>query len=114
MSLTFIETNKLPKKPSTGQGEVTEVLNQALCGAKNVHGSLRWLKSAETFKADAVGKHQLIYLMDGKGSIKLNDKAYDVEKGGGVYLGPTESASIQAANGASLKLFHLVVPQFAK
>ncbi len=114
MSLTFIETNKLLKKPSTGQGEVTEVLNQALCGAKNVHGSLRWLKSAETFKADAVGKHQLIYLMDGKGSIRLNDKAYDVEKGGGVYLGPTESASIQAANGASLKLFHLVVPQFAK
>jgi hypothetical protein len=114
MSLTFIETNKLPKKPSTGQGEVTEVLNQALCGAKNVHGSLRWLKSAETFKADAVGKHQLIYLMDGKGSIRLNDKAYDVEKGGGVYLGPTESASIQAANGASLKLFHLVVPQIPK
>ena len=114
MSLTFIETNKLPKKPSTGQGEVTEVLNQALCGAKNVHGSLRWLKSAETFKAEAAGKHQLIYLMDGKGSIKLNDKAYDVEKGGGVYLGPTESASFQAANGASLKLFHLVVPQFAK
>src|SRR5512140_567852 len=114
MSLTFIETNKLPKKPSTGAGEVTEVLNQALCGAKNVHGSLRWLKSAETFKAEAAGKHQLIYLMDGKGSIKLNDKAYDVEKGGGVYLGPTESASFQAANGASLKLFHLVVPQFAK
>jgi len=114
MSLTFIETNKLPKKPSAGQGEVTEVLNQALCGAKNVHGSLRWLKSAETFKADAAGKHQLIYLMDGKGSIRLNDKAYDVEKGGGVYLGPTESASIQAANGASLKLFHLVVPPIPK
>ncbi len=114
MSLTFIETNKLPKKPSTGAGEVTEVLNQALCGAKNVHGSLRWLKSAETFKAEAAGKHQLIYLMDGRGSIKLKDKAYDVEKGGGVYLGPTEGASIQAASGASLKLFHLVVPQFSK
>ena len=114
MSLTFIETNKLPKQPSTGQGEVTEVLNQALCGAKNVLGSLRWLKSTETFKADAAGKHQLIYLMDGKGSIRLNDKVYDVEKGGGVYLGPTESASIQAANGASLKLFHLVVPKIPK
>jgi uncharacterized protein (DUF2147 family) len=114
MSLTFIETDKLPKKPSAGAGEVTEVLNQALCGAKNVHGSLRWLKSAETFKADAAGKHQLIYLMDGKGSVSLNGKAYDMEKGGGVYLGPTESASIQAANGASLKLFHLVVPQIPK
>lgn len=114
MSLTFIDTNKLPKKASTGQGEVTEVLNQALCGAKNVLGSLRWLKPAETFKADAAGKHQLIYLMDGKGSIKLNDKAYDVEKGGGLYLGPTESATIQAASGASLKLFHLVVPKIPK
>ena len=49
MSVTFIDTNKLPKKPSTGQGEVTEVLNAALCGARNVHGSLLWLKSAETF-----------------------------------------------------------------
>ena len=114
MSLTFIDTNKLPKKPSSGQGEVTEVLNQALCGAKNVHGSLRWLKSAETFKVDAAGKHQLIYLMDGKGSIRLNDKAYDVEKGGGLYLGPSEAATIQAGSGASLKLFHLVVPQIPK
>ena len=47
MSLTFIDTNKLPKKALTGQGEVTEVLNEALCGARNVHGSLRWLRSAE-------------------------------------------------------------------
>ena len=28
MSLTFIDTNKLPKKASAGQGEVTEVLNR--------------------------------------------------------------------------------------
>ena len=36
------------------------------------------------------------------------------EKGGGIYLGPSESATIQAASGASLKLFHLVVPQIPK
>ena len=72
MSLTFIDTNKLPKKATAGQGEVTEVLNEALCGAKNVHGSLRWLQSAETFKPDATDKHQLIYLMEGKGRIRLN------------------------------------------
>ena len=114
MALTFIGTNKLPKQASTGAGEVAEVLNQALCGAKNVLGSLRWLKSAETYKAEAAGKHQLIYLMDGKGSIRLNDKTYDVEKGGGVYLGPAETATIQAGTGASLKLFHLVVPQIPK
>lgn len=111
MSLTFIDTNKLPKKATTGQGEVTEVLNGALCGAQNVHGSLRWLKSAETFKPDATNKHQLIYLMEGKGRIRLNNRDYEVEKGAGVYLGPSETATIEAPNGAALKLFHLVVPQ---
>jgi quercetin dioxygenase-like cupin family protein len=114
MSLTFIETNKLPKKASAGQGEVTEVLNAALCGAKNVHGSLRWLKSAETFQPAATDKHQLIYLMEGKGNIQLNNKDYNVEKGAGIYLGPSETATIQAGSGASLKLFHLVVPHIPK
>ena len=114
MSLTFIDTNKLPKKASAGQGEVTEVLNEALCRARNVHGSLRWLKSAETFKPDAADKHQLIYLMEGKGRIHLNNRDYDVEKGAGIYLGPSETATIQAGSGASLKLFHLVVPRIPK
>ncbi len=114
MSLTFIDTNKLPKKASAGQGEVTEVLNEALCNAHNVHGSLRWLNSAETFKPDVVNRHQLIYLMDGRGNIQLNGKDYAVEKGAGIYLGPSETATIQAANGASLKLFHLIVPQIPK
>ena len=40
-----------------------------------------------------------------------NFKNYDVSKGAGVYLGPSESATIQAADGGSLKLFHLVVPR---
>jgi len=114
MSLTFIDTNKLPKKASKGQGQVTEVLNEVLCGARNVRGSLRWLESAETFKPDVADKHQLIYLMEGKGRIRLNNRDYDVEKGAGVYLGPSESATIQAASGASLKLFHLVVPQMPR
>jgi len=114
MSLTFIDTNKLPKNASGGQGEVTEVLNAALCGAKNVHGALRWLKGADSFRADAAGKHQLIYLMDGKGSIRLNERDYAVDKGGGVYLGPSESATIKPRDGAAVKLFHLVVPQIPK
>ena len=114
MSLTFIDTNKLPKKATAGQGEVTEVLNEALCGAKNVHGSVRFLKAGETFAPDKIARHQLIYLMDGKGRIRLDNRDYDVEKGAGVYLGPAETASIRAADGASLKLFHLVVPQIPK
>ncbi len=111
MSLTFIETNKLPKQAKAGQGEATEVLNNALCGAKNVVGTLRWLKPSEAFDASTASKHQLIYVMEGKGRIRLNDKEYDVEKGGGIYLGPAESATILPAAGATLKLFHLEVPQ---
>jgi AraC-like ligand binding domain len=114
MSLTFIDTNKLAKKPTAGQGEVTEVLNEELCRARNVQGSLRWLKSTETFKPEMTNKHQLIYLMEGKGHIRLNDRNYDVGKGAGIYLGPSETATIKASSGASLKLFHLIVPQIPK
>ena len=108
----FIDTNKLPRV-QTPQGEATEILNQQLAGAKNVLGTLRWLKSGEKFDTGASDKHQLIYLMEGKGSIQLDGKDHDVTKGMGVYLGPSESATIRAAN-ASLKLLHLVVPQIPK
>jgi quercetin dioxygenase-like cupin family protein len=110
MALTFIDTNKLPRK-KTPQGEVTEVMNRDLCGAESVFGTLRWLNSGERFKAESSDKHQLIYLMEGQGKINLDNKNYDVSKGAGVYLGPSESATIQAADGASVKLFHLVVPR---
>lgn len=108
--LTFIDTNKLPRK-KTPAGEVTEMLNRELCGAKNVVAALRWLKSGERFEAKPSDKHQLLYLMEGSGSIRLDNKDYEVSKGAGVYLGPTETATIQPAAGTSLKLLHLVVPQ---
>ena len=114
MSLTFIDTNKLARRSTAGEGDVTEVLNEALCGARNVRGSLRWLKPMETFKPEMTNKHQLIYLMQGKGHIRLNDRNYDVGKGAGIYLGPSETATIKASSGASLKLFHLIVPQIPK
>jgi quercetin dioxygenase-like cupin family protein len=110
MPLTFIDTNKLPRKSAPGHGEMTEVLNEALCGAKNVFGSLCWLNAGDTFQAEAANRHQLVYLMDGKGRITLNGKGYDVVRGAGVYLGPSERATIEAMNG-SLKLFILVVPK---
>jgi len=109
MALTFIDTKKLPKI-RTAQGEMTEILNRDLAGAKNVVGTLRWLQAGEKFDAAPAGKHQLIYLMEGQGRINLENKDYDVAKGAGVYLGPSEGATIHAA-GASLKLFHLVVPR---
>jgi quercetin dioxygenase-like cupin family protein len=110
MTTTFIDTNKLPRV-KTPQGEVTEILNQALVDAKNVHGELRWLKSGEKFQAAPADKHQLIYLMEGQGTIRLDGKDYEVSKGAGVYLGPSETATLQPGAGASLKLFHLIVPK---
>ena len=110
---TFIDTNKLPRV-HTPQGEATEVLNNALVGAKNVLGTLRWLKPGEKFDAEPLDKHQLIYLMEGSGTIRLENKDYDVPKGAGVYLGPSETASIKPSEGQNLKLFHLVVPRIAK
>jgi glyoxylate utilization-related uncharacterized protein len=109
----FIDTNKLPRVKMP-QGEATEILNAQLTGAKNVLGTLRWLKSGEKFQAAASDKHQLIYLMEGKGSIQLEGKNHDVTKGMGVYLGPSETATIQAAAGALVKMFHVVVPQIPK
>jgi len=108
----FINTNQLPRV-QTPQGEATEVLNEKLAGAKNVLGTLRWLKSGEKFDTGLSEKHQLIYLMEGKGSIQLDGKDHDVAKGMGVYLGPSESAIISATD-APVKIFHLVVPQIPK
>ena len=109
-SLTFIDTNKLPRL-KTPEGDVTEILNQQLAGAKNVLGTLRWLSPGESFQAKALEKHQLIYLMEGAGQIRLGNQGYEVSHGAGVYLGPSESATIEASPGSSLKLFHLIVPQ---
>jgi quercetin dioxygenase-like cupin family protein len=107
--LTFIDTNKLPRV-KTPQGEATEIINRQLAGAKNVLGTLRWLSPGENFQAEALEKHQLIYLMEGSGQIRLDNKDYDVSRGAGVYLGPGEWAAIQAGGSSTLKLFHLVVP----
>jgi mannose-6-phosphate isomerase-like protein (cupin superfamily) len=105
----YIDTNQLPRV-KTPQGEVTEILNEHLAGAKNVHGSLRWLKSGEKFTAEPLNKHQLLYFMEGDGTIRLENKDYQVGKGAGVYLGPSETASIEAKTGSTVKLFHLTVP----
>ena len=109
----FIDTNKLPRT-KTPQGEFTEILNGPLAGAKNVLGVLRWLHSGEQFKAEAGDKYQLLYLMEGNGSINLENTDHQVEKGMGVYLGPSETATIKAAPGSSLKVFHLTVPQIPR
>jgi glyoxylate utilization-related uncharacterized protein len=111
MSLTFIDTNKITPNKLPGAGEYAEILNDKLCGAKNVVGSLRWLHPGEKLDLQSDGNtHQLVYLMEGEATITLDSKDHGVKKGSGVYVGPSESASIRQAGAAPLKLFHLVVP----
>jgi mannose-6-phosphate isomerase-like protein (cupin superfamily) len=112
MANTYIDTNNLPKTKAPGSGEFVEVLNNALCGAKNVVGTLRWLGSGDHLDARSDEKtHQLLYLMEGQGTIALNTKDHPVSKGAGLYLGPSESARITQSGSAPLKIFHLVVPK---
>lgn len=115
MSLTFIDTNKIAHAKLSGAGEYAEILNDKLCGAKNVTGSLRWLGPGETLdvRSDA-NTHQLVYLMEGEATITLGSKEHGVKKGSGMYIGPSESASIRQTGSAPLKLFHLVVPHLQK
>jgi uncharacterized cupin superfamily protein len=112
MSLTFIDTNKIPHVKVPGSGEMAEIMGQKLCGAKNVVGNLRWLKPGESLEVRPSAKvHELVYLMEGQGVVCLNAKEYPVAKGNGFYVGPKESASIRQAGGATLKLLHLTVPE---
>ncbi len=114
MANTYIDTNTLPHSKAPGSGEFVEVLNDALCGAKNVVGTLRWLQAGEKLEAVCDAKtNQLVYLMEGEGTITLDGKDHQVAKGNGIYLGPTESARIAQRGPAPLKLFQLVVPKFS-
>lgn len=111
MSTTRIDTKAIPRHELNGQGEFAEILNRELCGAENVVGTLRWLAAGQRFDTEAIdATHQLIYLMEGQGVISLDGDDYDVDKGAGIYLGPSEAASISQRGDTTLKLFHLVVP----
>ena len=105
----FIDTNTLPRERMPGGGEMTDILNEALAGARNVVGTLRWLKDGERFEVTPLDRHQLLYVMEGAASIMLQDASHDVTTGMGLYLAPSEGASIQATSGTTAKLFHLVV-----
>jgi hypothetical protein len=112
MTTTFIKTGDCAKRKVPGAGEVAEIMNEKLCGAKNGLGMLRWLGVGEKLDAQAKqNEHQLIYLMDGNAVIALNGKDYEVGRGAGIYLGPAERASIRHAGRGTLKLLHLVVPK---
>lgn len=111
MATTYIDTNQCARVKLPGhQGTAAEIVNEALCGAKNVVGMLRWLNEGERLDADSLqDRHQLIYFMEGDGVITLETKSYPVSKGAGIYLGPREIASISQTGTGPLKLLHLVV-----
>jgi len=112
MATTYIDTYQIPRTRTPDAGEYAEILNNALCGARNVVGSLRWLSRGDRLDVQSGDRvHQLIYLMEGEGTITLAGKDHQVGKGAGIYLGPSESARITHRETAPLKLLHLVVPK---
>jgi glyoxylate utilization-related uncharacterized protein len=111
MANTYIDSAALPRAIVSGAGEMTEVLNNALAGAKNVVATVHWLNSGDRLDAGAPDFHHLVYLMDGEATITLNGADHRVGKGAGVYLGPTEHARVSHAGDSTLKLFHLTVPK---
>ena len=114
MTTTFIRTGDCAKRRIAGAGEVAEVMNEKLCGAKNGLGMLRWLAKGDQLDARSKSnEHQLVYLMEGQAVIALNGKDYEIGKGAGIYLGPGEAATLRPTGAATLKLFHLVVPKLA-
>jgi mannose-6-phosphate isomerase-like protein (cupin superfamily) len=109
---TYINSNLIPHKTLPGAGEYAEILNNQLAGAENVVVTLRWLEFGEALDLGPEhDKHQLVYLMEGRGVITLEGKEHPVNKGSGVYLGYGESARIHQSGVGTLKLFHLVVPK---
>ena len=111
MANTYIDTTRIPRSKLAGAGEVSEILNNQLAGAKNVVATLHWLNRGDHLDTGAPNFHHLVYLMEGEATIDLNGAEHRVAKGAGIYLGPAETARISHAGSTPLKLFHLTVPK---
>ncbi|HMF97053.1 MAG TPA: AraC family ligand binding domain-containing protein [Vicinamibacterales bacterium] len=111
MANTYIDTARIPRTAIAGAGEVAEILNNQLAGAKNVVARLHWLHRGDHLDAGEPDFHHLLYLMEGEATIVLDGADHRVAKGAGVYLAPAETARIAHAGSAPLKLFHLTVPR---
>jgi len=111
MANTYIDTNRIARTTIVGAGEVAEILNTRLAGAKNVVAKLHWLGRGDHLDAGEPDFHHLLYLMEGEASIALDGGDHRVGKGAGVYLGPSETARIANVGASPLKLFHLTVPR---
>ena len=111
MANTYIDTSRIPRTKIADAGEVAEILNDRLAGAKNVVARLHWLNPGDRLDAGEPNIHHLVYVMEGEADITLNGADHRVATGAGVYLGPSETARLSHAGSAPLKLFHLIVPK---
>ena len=111
MANTYIDTSRLPRTKIARGGEASQILNNHLGGAKNVSPRCTGCSAVITSMAGEPNVHHLLYLMAGEATVTLNGGEHGVDKGAGVYLGPSETARISHAGDASLKLFHLTVPK---
>ena len=111
MANTYIDANRIPRTRVAGAGEVAEILNNELAGARNVVATLHWLDGGDHLDAGEPDFHHLVYLMDGEAAIALKGSDHRVSKGAGVYVGPSETVRISHAGSSPLKLFHLTVPK---
>ena len=111
MANTYIDANRIPRTHAAGAGDVSEILNGELAGAKNVVAKLHWLNGGDHLDAGEPRFHHLVYVMEGEATITLNGGDHRVAKGAGIYLGPSETARVAHAGSSPLKLFHLIVPK---
>lgn len=111
--IQFIDTEACERVAlGPGLGTAAEVMGPGRCGAQNGRGLLRRLGPGERVEAGALpGARQLLYLMEGEGTIELGGKAHPAGAGMGVYLGLAEGAVIRQRGSAPLKVFHLIVPE---
>jgi glyoxylate utilization-related uncharacterized protein len=111
MAVPILDSAKLPRTNLPGAGEFTHIISPDVCGAKNFGSTLRWLRSGDSLDArPEKNSHQLLYLIEGEATITVDSREHSARKGSGVYLGPSEGATITHKGSGTLKLLHLVVP----
>ena len=57
---TYIDTNRIVRIRTSGAGEMAEILNHTLAGARNVIATLHWLDRGEHLDAGEPGFHHLV------------------------------------------------------
>ncbi|MBI3126818.1 MAG: hypothetical protein HYZ11_04355 [Candidatus Tectomicrobia bacterium] len=111
--IQFIDTEACERVGvGPGLGTAAEIMGPERCGAQNGRGLLRRVGPGERVEAEALpGARQLLYLMEGAGTIELGGKAHPAGAGMGVFLDLGEGAVVRHTGGAPLKVFHLIVPK---